>query len=95
MRQLTTEIARQLGVRTLPLPLPNAVLWSICALAQAAARLTGRPTVLAHGKVRELTAPGWVADTGQLRTTLALACPTGLPEGMAATRAWYVQEGWL
>ena len=94
-RQLTTEIASQLGVRTLPLPLPNAVLWSLCALAQTAARITGRPTVLAHGKVRELTAPGWVADTGQLRTTLALACPTGLPEGMAATRAWYVQEGWL
>jgi nucleoside-diphosphate-sugar epimerase len=94
-RQLTTEIARQLGVRTFPLPLPNAMWWPICALAQAAARLVGRPTVLAHGKVRELTAPGWVADTGRLRAALALTCPTGLPAGIAATRAWYAQEGWL
>ena len=94
-RQLTTEIARQLGGWTLPLPLPNSVWRPICVLAQAAARLTGRPTVLAHGKVRELTAPGWVADTGRLRATLALTCSTSLREGIAATRAWYEQEGWL
>jgi len=83
------------GRRTLPLPIPLATLRLICVFASAWARLTGRPTILAHGKERELQAPGWVADTSRLQQWLGPVCRTGMNQGLAATHAWYREAGWL
>ncbi len=93
--ELAATIARLLGGRMLRLSLPAGVLKLVCALAGAGARLTGKATVLAHGKYRELTAPGWVCDTTRLQSAMGPLCPTRLADGLPATLAWYRQHGWL
>lgn len=94
-RQLTDELMRVMGVRAWTLPLPNAVLPPICGLAAIAARLTGRASILAHGKRHELAAPGWVADVTALRADLGTECLTPLSDGLRITLAWYREAGWL
>lgn len=93
--RLTNAIAACLGVRTWRLPLSNAVLRPVCALAGAWARLTGQASILAHDKYHELTAPGWVADVSRLQATLGIDCPTSLSDGLQSTRDAYRQAGWL
>lgn len=93
--QLAREIASQMGVWTLPVPLPVAWLWPVCAAAEAISRLRGRASVLARWKYAELSAPGWVCDPTRLREELGLTCPTTLRAGIAETLAWYRSEGWL
>lgn len=75
--------------------LPRGVLPLLCGLASGWARLTGRATILAHGKHRELTAPGWVADVSRLRTWLGAVCATPLSDGLTRTARWYRESGWL
>jgi nucleoside-diphosphate-sugar epimerase len=94
-RQLTAEIAAVMGRRVWNLPLPRALLPALCGAAAMAARWTGRPSILAHGKRHELTAPGWVADVSTLRRVLGLDCPRPLRAGLAETFRWYRDAGWL
>lgn len=89
------EIAAQMGAWTLPLPLPAAALWPVCALAHAASRLTGRASVLSLQKHAELRARGWVCDASRLREDLGFTCATTLKAGIAETLAWYRKERWL
>ncbi len=91
---LALAVAVAVGRRAWRLPLPRAVLPAWCSLAAGWARLTGRSTLLAHGKHRELTAPGWVADTIRLRQWLGPVCGTPLSGGLAATARWYREAGW-
>lgn len=94
-RALAEEAACLLATWTIPLPLPNAALWPICAGQELINRLTGKPNVINLQKYAELAAPGWVCDVSQLRRETGFVAPTGLGEGLAQTLAWYRQAGWL
>jgi nucleoside-diphosphate-sugar epimerase len=92
---MAREIASQMKAWTLPLPLPIAAMWPLCALQDLASRLTGKPNVLSLQKYPELRAPGWVCDPGRLRQELGIVCATSLKDGIAQTLAWYRGQGWL
>ncbi len=94
-RAFAAEIAAQMGVWTLPLPLPTAALAPLCWLQDALSLITRRPSVLSRQKYAELRAPGWVCDTTRLRQDLGVVCATPLKQGIAGTLAWYRQQGWL
>lgn len=94
-RQLGREVAAQLGVSPLVLPLPNAALWLLCALGGLASRLSRRPGILSLPKYPELCAPGWRCDPSALRRELGIECRTTLKPGLGETLAWYRMEGWL
>ena len=93
--QLARAVAAACGARGLTLPIPLALLRVVCAFASGWARVSGTATILAHGKERELRAPGWVADTTRLQRWLGPVCATPLKQGLAATCAWYREAGWL
>jgi dihydroflavonol-4-reductase len=93
--RLAGEIAAQMGVWTMPLPLPVALLWPVCLAQEGISHLTGRPSLLGLQKHAELRAPGWVCDPARLQRELGLLCRTPLREGVAETLAWYRREGWL
>jgi len=94
-RELALQVASTLRKGTFRLWLPRAALNLVCLGAATWANLTRRPTILAHGKQGELTAPGWVADVTGLRTVLGGVCPTRIEDGLEATRRWYAGNGWL
>lgn len=93
--ELARAVAQACGARCVTVPVPLAALSVICALASGWARLSGRATILAHGKDRELQAAGWVADTTRLEGWLGPVCQTTLASGLATTFAWYRKAGWL
>jgi nucleoside-diphosphate-sugar epimerase len=94
-RQLTVEIARQLGVRPFTPTLPAVSLFPVCAACTAWSRITGRPHILSLEKYAELTAPGWVCRVDQLQATLGFTCPTSIETGIARTIEWYRTNGLL
>jgi nucleoside-diphosphate-sugar epimerase len=89
------EIAAQMKVWTLPLPLPIAFLWAMCLVRQVMSRFTGKADVLSLQKFAELRAPGWVCDPTLLERETGCACSTSLNQGVAETLAWYRQHHWL
>lgn len=93
--ELTQCIAKELGVWTVTLPLPNAVLWLACQFMEFKSRLTKRPDVLNAQKWAELKAPGWVCDVSRFRSEVGYECRTTLREGVVKTRDWYRAQGWL
>ncbi len=77
-RRMAEEIAVQMKLWTVPLPLPTAVLWPICLAREAVSRLTGKPSVLSLQKFAELRAPGWVCDPTRLERETGCVCSTTL-----------------
>lgn len=94
-RELAADVAAAMDSWTVSLPLPNAVLWLACQWAELVTRVTGKANVLSAQKWAELKAPGWVCDVSKLQRELGCSCPTGLAEGLARTRDWYRENGWL
>lgn len=93
--ELAECIAAGSGHWTMPLPLPNAVLWLACHWAGQVSRITQKASVLSAQKYAELKAPGWVCDVSKLKDKLGYDFRTSLREGMAKTRDWYRLQGWL
>ncbi|MGD1031465.1 MAG: NAD(P)-dependent oxidoreductase [Opitutaceae bacterium] len=93
--RMAREIASQLKAWTLPVPVPTAAMWPLCALQEVVSKVSGRPNVLSRQKYPELRAPGWVCDPGRLREVLGICCETTLKDGIAETLAWYLRQGWL
>ena len=94
-RTMAEEIAAQMEVWTLLLPLPTALLWPICLAREAWSRVSGKPSVLSLQKFAELRAPGWVCDPTLLERETGCACATTLKQGVAETLLWYRQQNWL
>ena len=94
-RQFGLEIASHLSARTVPLPLPNAGLWLVCAGQEMLSRLTRRPSVISLQKYAELTAPAWTCDPTKLEESSGFVCRTTIYEGVPRALDWYRQSGWL
>jgi nucleoside-diphosphate-sugar epimerase len=94
-RAMAAEIAAQMGVWAIPVPLPALLLWPLCLVYEIASRITGRPSVLSLQKFAELRAPAWVCDPGLIERETGCACPTALKSGIGRTLEWYRQERWL
>jgi nucleoside-diphosphate-sugar epimerase len=94
-RTIAEEIASQMNVWTLPLPLPTALLWPMCLAQELASRLNGKPNVLSLQKFAELRAPGWVCAPTRLESETGCTCTTTLKTGIAETLSWYRQHHWL
>ena len=94
-QKMAEEIAAQMKVWTLPVPLPRALLWSLCLAQEVGSRLTGKPSVLSLQKFAELRAPGWVCSPARLQRETGCSCATTLHQGIAETLRWYRQHDWL
>jgi len=94
-RRMAHEIAAQMRVWTLPLPLSAPLLWPVCVAEELRARLTGKARLLSLQKYAELRAPGWVCDPTLMRTDLGYECRTPLEKGIAETLDWYRTQAWL
>lgn len=94
-RELVLAIGDALGRRVRCVALPWLVLRAAAVGQGIAGRLTGRAGILTHGKLREVQAPGWVADTSRLRARLGEVCRTPLGAGLRETARWYAAAGWL
>jgi nucleoside-diphosphate-sugar epimerase len=93
--RLGEVVAEELHSWTLPLRLPNGVLWPICLLQELLFRITGKPQILTRLKYPELVAPGWVCSVQALREELGYRCSKGLRQGIHDTLDWYRTNEWM
>lgn len=94
-RRFAHEVGLALSRSPKLLALPRSVAICVAVAAEAAAAVTGRPTILNRQKVREMTQKRWICDAaGAAR---ALECEPAFPieRGVAATARWYEEAGWL
>lgn len=93
------ELARKLGEavgREVSVPrLPGALARPILYLAETAARLSGRPTLLTTDKANEFFAPAWTADPAPIARDAGWEAEHDLDTGLRRTAAWYREQGWL
>jgi nucleoside-diphosphate-sugar epimerase len=74
-----------------PLPIARAIIFA----GEAAALLTGKPTILNRQKYQEYAQPGWVADVGKAKALLGFETKVSLDDGLRETIDWYRANGWL
>lgn len=93
--ELGQKIAGALGVRGRVLRLPEFAIRTAGRLADAVARLRGKPQIFSSQKVIEMLAPAWVASPGKAQAMLGWSAATPLDEALSLTVRWYRDHGWL
>lgn len=95
MGEIGDVFAQAMAIRVLKLRLPQPLLFGAAFCAETVARITGKPSILSRGKVREMGCPNWLCDIAKARTYLGFEPRIALAQGAASTVAWYKQEHWL
>jgi nucleoside-diphosphate-sugar epimerase len=92
---LARLIGEALGRRAVVIPLPGSALRIGAAVDTLLGRATGRLPKLSFDRARYLAHPDWVARGDELRSLGVWSPSIRLPDGLAATAAWYRMQGWL
>lgn len=74
---------------------PAALITLAGNMSGLAAWLVRRPTIFDADKARELLAAAWTCETERAERELGFRAAIRLPEGFAATAAWYRERGLL
>jgi dihydroflavonol-4-reductase len=86
---------RVLGVRALPLPVPDRVLRGWGALSESASRLLGRTPMLGRDKALEMTQSHWCCSPAKAARVLGWKARIPLEQGLEETIGWYRERGLL
>jgi nucleoside-diphosphate-sugar epimerase len=95
MDAVLRRVERLLGVHAVELRIPDRVLRGLGALAEAGARLLGKPAMFCRDKALELTQPHWVCSPAKAERLLGWKAAVGPDQGLEETLAWYRREGFL
>lgn len=91
VRSVGAALGRSVRVLRLPRLLGSAAL----SVTGAAARLSGRPTILTPDKANEFFQAAWTGDPRPLVEETGWSPEFSLESGLAHTYAWYRSAGWL
>ena len=94
-RELVLAVGRAVGRRVRTFPLPEWLSRGVLTLTGAAARVTGRATILTPDKANEFFQPAWLGDPAPLHRDTGWRAAHDLAAGLAETAAWYREQGWL
>ena len=94
-RQLVQAVATAMGRSARVIPLPRWLADGVLTLTGAAARLTGKATLLTRDKAREFFAEAWTCDPTRLEAATGWHATHDLAAGTTATAQWYRSAGWL
>ena len=76
-------------------PIPALVGRALLAVTEAAARVTGQPTILTRDKANEFFQSAWIGDPGPLTRDSGWQAAHDLRSGLTDTYQWYRNAGWL
>jgi dihydroflavonol-4-reductase len=92
---MVREIGRAMGKSVRLLPLPAMLANGILTVTGAAARLTGKATLLTRDKAHEFLAPAWTVDPASLTADTGWRAEHDLHSGVKETLEWYRKHHWL
>lgn len=84
-------MARKARVVSLPYRIAREIGW----LAEIAARLHKKPSIVSRDKIAEARCRFWTCDPSKARRDLGFEAGTPVRDGVAETLAWYREAGWL
>lgn len=87
--------ARALQTRPITIRLPHMIVYSVAAIAQAVAALTGKAATLNVEKARDITQAYWICSIDKAQRELGYVQRYPLEKGIPETIAWYKTQGWL
>lgn len=94
-RDLVIRIGQAAGRRVRVIRLPALLARSALGVAELAARLAGRATVLSVDKANEFLQPAWTCDPTPLSAATGWQPEHDFDRGARATLDWYRRMGWL
>ncbi|MEW5902687.1 MAG: hypothetical protein AB1715_14575, partial [Acidobacteriota bacterium] len=86
-------IQEELGIRHVLVKVPFAVQVLVAALAEAAARRSGKKPLFTRQSVVATRRYFWVYDGSKIKRALGFEPRTGLKEAIRETIAWCRQQG--
>ena len=95
MEAIGDIFAQAMEKRPLKLRVPQQLLFGVGFLAECFSKVTGRPSIMSRGKVKEIRCKNWLCDIAKARATLGFDPRIALARGAALTAAWYRKENWL
>ena len=95
MEEIGDIFAQAMEVSALRLHLSGQLLYGMAFLAECVARITGRPSLMSRGKIREMFCKNWLCDIEKARALLGFEPRIALARGAELTVAWYKKENWL
>jgi uncharacterized protein YbjT (DUF2867 family) len=93
--EIMTTAAAAVGRGPLRVPLPLAAIAAAGAMADVAAKLSGRTMIFGAGKARELAHLDWSVSEAELTPWALTGAGTDLDAGFARTVSWYRAKRWL
>jgi len=95
MEDIGDRFAQAMESNAHKLRLPRQMLVGMGFMADCIARVTGKPSLMGSGKVREMLCENWLCDITKARELLGFEPGIFLARGAALTVAWYKKEHWL
>jgi len=93
--EILHAISTALGVRTMTVPFPSALVGAVAWAWEGIARLTGAPPLLNRDKANELRQPYWACDPGKAARELGFTTSIPLQTGTQRVVEWYQRHRWL
>lgn len=91
----SNAIKNSLGKRTFVIKLPIFLVYVVAAIAQTAAKVTGKPSPLNLEKVKILKARNWYCDASPFFREMEFEADYNLETGIKETIDWYKEKNWL
>ncbi len=95
MEEIGDIFEQAMEKRALKLRIPQQLLFGVGFIAECFARVTGKPSIMSRGKVKEMRCTNWLCDIDKARTILGFEPRIALARGAALTADWYRNENWL
>jgi nucleoside-diphosphate-sugar epimerase len=95
MEEIGEIFAQAMEINALNLRLPGQLLFCMAFLAECVAKVTGKPSLISRGKVKEMLCRNWLCNIEKARAILGFTPLIALAQGAALTVAWYKKENWL
>jgi nucleoside-diphosphate-sugar epimerase len=93
--ELGRAIGAAMGRSVTTVRVPAAVGRVLLSVTEAAARLSGKATILTTDKANEFFQPAWTGDPAPLTSDSGWKATQDLRNGLAGTYQWYREAGWL
>lgn len=93
--EMALAVGRAMGRSPAVIRVPALIGRGVLTVTEAAARLTGRTTILTADKANEFFQPAWTGDPATLTRDTGWAATRDLASGLAETYRWYRTAGWL
>jgi nucleoside-diphosphate-sugar epimerase len=92
---LIDYIASLVNKRTIYLPFPKELFYSLAGIVQFVSAFGKIPALLTVEKARDLLQKHWVCDSRKIREHIGFQTSTSIYDGLNKTFQWYKETGWL